>query len=588
MEPPQGWTKLRRQSTDLVSQMQQKLPSMPQLRRRSRSLWASQQPHEPTGSWQGIDLAPLARSSHSLNVVAGAAYLFGGEVHPGQLADNHVHVLRLPYSGAGADYFCAPAVAAAAQEEEEQEEEEEDNDKDAEADAEADEHGKQHDDDDVYATPDEKTDSSMPADEQLTPPSSAASKGKQRAVADQPLGHSVPSPRLGHATAVIGARILLFGGTASDTGLPLDEAGRVWVFDTRSRRWSHLDPVDPEAAVPGSPVARHPLPRSHHCAAATDHPRASSSSADRRRSSRTWREWALGSESASRTGIPQNPIVGVIAEDAVDEETRGYGTLFIHAGCLADGSRASDIWAFDVRSRTWTQLPAAPGPGRANTAICLSKSRLFRFGGSDGERCLGQEIDVLPLELDTFGDSSSLAQVFVSAHGGGWQTLAAPPSSPSTSYPASPTAPALVSSPSASEAPWPSPRTAPALHALTLGGGRQVLVLTMGMTTASPLADVWTFQVPPLAMSAASLGDAFRQAVGRRTGDGCWTCVQMKPLDADQWQMAAAPDACMPRPRSHIASAPMTDVEDNAIVLWGGIGEEGACLGDGWILRLNG
>ncbi|PHH62200.1 hypothetical protein CDD81_7327 [Ophiocordyceps australis] len=576
MEPPQGWTKLRRQSTDLVSQMQQSLPSMPQLRRRSRSLWAShQQPHEATGSWQGIDLAPLPRSSHSLNVVAGAAYMFGGEVHPGQLADNDVHVIRLPCSGAGADYFCAPAVAA----------ETEPDDAGAEAEA---QDGDEHDDD-VYATPDEKTESVVSAaDEQLTPPSSGASKGKQRAVPDQPLGDAVPSPRLGHATAVIGARIFLFGGTASDTGLPLDEAGRVWVFDTRSRQWSHLDAVN---AVPGGAMVPHPLPRSHHCAAASEHPRASSSPRAPRRSSRTWREWALGSESATRTGIPQKPIVGVIAEDAVDEETRGYGTLFIHAGCLADGTRASDIWAFDVGSRTWTQLPAAPGPGRANTAICLSKSRLFRFGGSDGERCLGKEVDYLPLELDTFDDGSSLGEVSVSARPSGWQTIAAPsspPSSPSTSYPASPTSPALVSSSSAPHAPWPSPRTAPGLHALTLGGGREVLMLTMGMTTSSPLADVWTLQVPPLAMSAASLGDAFRQAVGRRTGDGCWTRIQMKPHDADEWQMAAAPEACMPRPRSHIASAPMTDVEDNAIVLWGGIGDEGGCLGDGWILRLNG
>ncbi|KAL1636527.1 hypothetical protein SLS56_001112 [Neofusicoccum ribis] len=49
--------------------------------------------------------APLPRTSHSVSVVKGRAYIFGGEVADGQLADNDMHVVILPSSGiAEADY----------------------------------------------------------------------------------------------------------------------------------------------------------------------------------------------------------------------------------------------------------------------------------------------------------------------------------------------------------------------------------------------------------------------------------------------------------------------------------------------------
>lgn len=126
-----------------------------------------------------------------------------------------------------------------------------------------------------------------------SPPSS---KGKEPATVEhqrQPLSESgagpVPAPRIGHATAVIGSRIFLFGGRAG-RGLdvtPLDEAGRVWVFDTRSCTWTYLDPV---AAVRGSAIVPHPVPRSYHCATATEHPRDLPSAV---RKPQTWRQWAV-------------------------------------------------------------------------------------------------------------------------------------------------------------------------------------------------------------------------------------------------------------------------------------------------------
>ena len=52
-----------------------------------------------------IGSVPLARSHHTLSIVKGRAYIFGGETAPGELADNDMHVVILPSSGVlEADY----------------------------------------------------------------------------------------------------------------------------------------------------------------------------------------------------------------------------------------------------------------------------------------------------------------------------------------------------------------------------------------------------------------------------------------------------------------------------------------------------
>ncbi|KAH7077954.1 hypothetical protein BKA63DRAFT_509355 [Paraphoma chrysanthemicola] len=60
-----------------------------------------------------ITSVPLPRSHHTVSVVKGRAYIFGGESEPGRLADNAMHVVILPSSGVlEADYTSFPARAA--------------------------------------------------------------------------------------------------------------------------------------------------------------------------------------------------------------------------------------------------------------------------------------------------------------------------------------------------------------------------------------------------------------------------------------------------------------------------------------------
>lgn len=112
---------------------------------------------------------------------------------------------------------------------------------------------------------------------------------------------------------------------------PLEENGCLWVFDPASEAWDLVCPSSP---------AKHPVGRSYH---------------------------AMTSD--------------------------GVSTIFLHAGCAATG-RLRDFWAFDVPTRVWTELPAAPGPGRGGAAIAFCEGRVCRMNGFDGQREMGGAVDV--------------------------------------------------------------------------------------------------------------------------------------------------------------------------------------------------
>ncbi|KAB5572684.1 hypothetical protein GE09DRAFT_1100470 [Coniochaeta sp. 2T2.1] len=587
---------LKRRTTDLLSSLPQSLPSLPSMPTLNRE-------HHLRGTWERIPgSVSLPRSSHSLDIVAGTAYIFGGEsANAREPVDNSVHAVTLPFSGAGADYYTIPAKAAAARKQKKNGEE-----------GGGETEGKL-----------ERTVTSESLDEvPLTPAGGGEGveevkdKGKGKEERER---EDVPASRVGHATAVIGSRIFLFGGRGGeDMSQVLEENGRVWVFDTKTHLWSFLDPVVPTTTgVDPDGEARKSWPpaRSYHAAVGLSKPdtfaekvkhgrhpggtgggaaprplKRSDTWKDRaaenlKERAETWRDWAAGD--SEEVGIPQRPIVGHIAAEATDEDEEGFGTFIVHAGCLAGGERANDVWAFDVRSRVWQELPPAPGKGRGGTALCVSKSRLYRFGGFNGESEEGGQLDVLDLVVDTFDDQVTGGSEATITARGAWRSLVQYSGVEYTGDDA--TAP-LAETASPADA-WPGARSVASLEALNVGGGREYLVLMLGERDPSGAGhaaagkfwdDVWVFQVPPQGMSAASLHDAVLQAVGKKSGEGKWTKVEMGPYDEEDDVSAKGPD-----PRGWIASAPMGELEENGIVVWGGLNGENQRLGDGWIFRLG-
>ncbi|KAI1325110.1 hypothetical protein F5Y16DRAFT_378860 [Xylariaceae sp. FL0255] len=537
------FAKIKRRGTDLLqnapSLPQVQLPAMPNVQLPSMSsVGSGLLSNTLKGTWQPIDLPPLPRSAHSLDIVASNAYIFGGEAddddQTGAPAKNDMHVVVLPWGDIGnsADYYAVPAKPS----------------------------------------PKTQGDKSAPPPITIAEPETSAGEDKGKGKAFEGSDQLVPEARSGHATAVIGSRIFLFGGRSGSR--TLEENGRVWVFETKTATWTFLDPYN----SPSTPSTTFPAGRSGHIAVASDQPRDFAKTMKPVRRTTTWKEWAEGD--SGEVGIPQRPITGHVAERATDDEDAGYGTFFVHGGNIIAGNggttrRSSDVWAFDVHARTWTQLPDAPGPSRAGASLAMVKTRLYRFGGSDTDRVLGGQLDVLELQLD---DQTIFGEVGVKSRGG-WESILAPPSS----------------SPASSAADYPAPRTASAMSLVKAGGGWEYLVLQMGQSSPSPSLppsasspschnDIWAFQVPPEVGSAASVADAFWTTLGRKKGGefaGTWTRVVPGPFDPDLDWLGG------PAPRGLFAAAPMGDLEENAIFVLGGVDEAGRRLGDAWIFRLG-
>ncbi|KAK8906677.1 hypothetical protein QC760_005255 [Botrytis cinerea] len=430
-----------------------------------------QNTHPLKAKWNRINGVQLPRSSHSVSVVAGRAYIFGGEIDPREPVDNDMHVVILP-SGtvASADY---------------------------------------------------------------------------RTIAAKPThtGGEVPEKRVGHTAGVIGERIFIFGGRGGPEMKPLEENGRVWVYDTRTDRWSFLDPA------PGTPF---PAARSYHSSVAIEKPEPSNM------------------KSVDFDQAIDETKIGTIAEGAqTDDEQGGHGTFFIHAGCPVSG-RTNDFWAFDVRSRTWKEFPSAPGKPRGGTSLAVSKQRIYRYGGFNGEGEEGGYLDILELALQTFSDKSGSGELGITPKGD-WETLNFEEESMK----------------------HPGHRSVAGMHTINTGMGREYLILLLGEKDPSSQghagagkfwSDVWAFQCPPQGMTAASFKDATWQALGRQTGEGLWSQIVVSDSEGVEGDDVRK---LVPGERGWFASSSMSDVDFRGILLWGGLNGKNEREDNGWILTIE-
>lgn len=212
---------------------------------------------------------PLPRSSHSLNVVGGKAYLFGGEVKPREPVDAAVHVFQLPAKD-----------------------------------------------------------------------SNGATSNADNRVSSEAVeaGDGGPPLRVGHTSARINEDIYVFGGRGGKDMVALQEEGRVWQFSTSSRQWQAIDPTSDA----------YPEARSYH----------------------------------SSTSAPE------------------LGKIFIHAGCPASG-RETDLWSFDIQSKSWTKLDNAPAAARGGPGFTYALGKLWRYGGFDGKNEIGGQLDYIDISRDS-------------------------------------------------------------------------------------------------------------------------------------------------------------------------------------------
>lgn len=97
------------------------------------------------------------------------------------------------------------------------------------------------------------------------PTSSGNADYKSVAATPAQAGGELPQKRVGHTAAVIGERIFMLGGRGGNDMKPLQEKGRVWIYNTRSDKWSFLNPIE-DTPFPDA--------RSDHSSVALDRPEA--------------------------------------------------------------------------------------------------------------------------------------------------------------------------------------------------------------------------------------------------------------------------------------------------------------------------
>lgn len=356
---------------------------------------------------------------------------------------------------------------------------------------------------------------------------------------------AVPSPRVGHTASVVKDRIYVFGGRGGKAMKPLEENGRVWVFDTKMKQWSYLDPAK------GTP---YPAARSYHASTSTEHPVS------------TFQEKTVqdppsfnAAQDQSKRDKTVDPLGGT--GSGFDD----HGTVFIHGGCPASG-RVSDVWAFNIASTVWSRFPDAPGPARGGPSLTLSRERLYCFGGFDGEKELGGPIQFLRLTQHTLDDKSGKGELAVAPRSGQWESAEPPVGTP-----------------------MPGDRSVAGLQPVTTGQGRHYLLLFLGERDPSSSGheaagkfwdDVWSFQLPPEGMTAASFKDAARQLFGAKTAEGTWARV-----DIPESSMSGNTEH--PGQRGWFASAQGQDLDPCSVVLWGGVLGDNSRAGDGWVLTVE-
>ena len=422
----------------------------------------------------------LPRSNHSLTVLAGRAYIFGGEDEDGNLAGDEVHIITLPLKKGNhegeVDYKCVPSLGEG-------------------------EDGK------------------------------------------------VPGPRTGHAAVAVGERVYLFGGKGVD-GL-VEEMGRVWVFDTNTLGWSHVDPAS-DTSTTSVPQARY-----HHGAASSEHPLPQSNASSK----------ASYSEQITST-IAKIP--SLMSKASSPQEP--HGSLIICSGLSAPSSPLNDTWLFNITTRTWSALPNTPSTSSSPPSMALTYNRLYLITSTSD---LGSEIHYLPITKETYSDARGEGEVGLTSSKSEWTTLPFP-TNPLT--------------------PGPRPRKGAGLVPVTTGNGREYLLYFLGEkastseTTDQELekeptfwSDTYSYQVPAIPITAAGIKDATRQAMGIATGEDTWAEVKVEAgIESGEESEGKA----HPGPRGWFASC-IVPSQPGSVVMWGGVNGKGETEGDGWLVDVG-
>ncbi|KAF2846446.1 hypothetical protein T440DRAFT_432787 [Plenodomus tracheiphilus IPT5] len=317
-----------------------------------------------------------------------------------------------------------------------------------------------------------------------------------------------PAARSKHAACAFHGSIAVYGGCNERGGL-LDEKSSMWLFSPERKNWDMLAPTNVDVA-PGPRQNAHLFANDTH--------------------------------------------------------------IVLFGGIDGSGDNASDLWQFDVASRTWAQLPTAP---IAASNAALMNGQLWLISGSDPLSSQIHHIDI----------GSSQKEM-------SWESF---------TFPTNPLAPG------------PRARREGALLPISTGYGRNYLVYLLGARNddsatsitnpedpthsqqVTQFSDTWILQIPSSDLEAkpalsfkeaikpAKIKDAIRSALGAETGHLTWSeAVVQVPSDKG---LEEEDGKLHPGPRAFFGADSMR--KGSSVVFWGGIDAKGRRVGDGWVAKFE-
>ena len=121
---------------------------------------------------------------------------------------------------------------------------------------------------------------------------------------------------------------------------------------------------------------------------------------------------------------------------------------------------------------------------------------------------------------------------------------------------------------------------------VTTGQGRNYLILLGGESQSGDVKeDIWTLQLKPEGMTAASFKDAARMVIKKDTDEEKWS--ETKYANAEGVLIQEGQQGRGIGPRKGIAAARETDLDAASVIIWGGIGADGKPRGDGLRVTIN-
>ncbi|KAH8704651.1 hypothetical protein GQ44DRAFT_692119 [Phaeosphaeriaceae sp. PMI808] len=374
-----------------------------------------------------------------------------------------------------------------------------------------------------------------------------------------------------HTVTIIGNKAYIFGGITADNLLASNDIHAITVEHSGKPEMDYgLVP-----ALPTSEGGEVPSSRANHAACAFRGSLAVYGGNDET-------DKLIDEKSAVWLYSPERKAWDVLAplDTGVAPDSRRNAKLFDYDGCVvlyggfdATGDAASDLWKFDIASRSWTQLPTAPV---ATTNAALANGQLYLISGTDP----------VSSQIHHIGISGSTKEM-------AWESF---------TFPTNPLTPG------------PRARHDGAFLPLTTGWGRNYMVYLLGARENSPLpecsmrpekpkvsdsatqfSDTWVLQIPSSDLEAkaawslkhaikpAKIKDAIRHAIGVDTGHLTWAEAVLQ-LPANM-QLEEGQGKLHPGPRAFFGA----DVMENGhtIVFWGGIDARGQRVGDGWIVKFE-